>query len=112
MKTMGKEREREALGKFNHKRLDRLIHSGVRLSLLTILAKEKEANFNYLKKLTGTSDGNLSLNLRKLVDARYVDEKKTFANRRPLSTYRMTELGRCKYVEHLEHIKSLVFDTS
>ena len=62
----------------NPVKLDPVIHSQVRLSVMSILAAAKEADFNTLKKMTGATDGNLSTHLMKLEDAGYVDVKKSF----------------------------------
>jgi DNA-binding transcriptional ArsR family regulator len=57
--------------------LDPVIHSQVRLAVLSVLIGVKEADFNYLKKVTETTDGNLSTHLSKLEEAGYMTIKKS-----------------------------------
>ena len=93
----------------NYKKLDKIIHSGVRLNIVTILVQEEEANFNYLKSKIGASDGNLSLSLKKLIDFGYITERKTFFNRKPLTSYKLTGFGIESYQNYLQHLKELIF---
>ena len=85
--------------------LDPVIHSQVRLAVLSILASASEADFNFLKSTTGATDGNLSTHLGKLEEAGYIRIKKSFQGRKPLTTCILTERGRTalsRYVKALE----------
>jgi len=85
--------------------LDPVIHAQVRLAVLSILVSAKKADFNFLKNLTETTDGNLSTHLAKLEEAGYIAVKKTFLGKKPLTTYSITERGRtalAHYVKSLE----------
>jgi DNA-binding transcriptional ArsR family regulator len=85
--------------------LDPVIHSQVRLAVLSVLASAEEADFNFLKAAIGATDGNLSTHLAKLEEAGYVRIKKSFQGKKPLTTCRLTERGRTalsRYVEALE----------
>jgi len=87
--------------------LDPIIHSRIRLAVLSILLSVKEADFNYLKKTIGTTDGNLSTHLAKLEQANYISVKKSFKGKKPLTTCSITEKGRnafSKYVKALEDV--------
>jgi DNA-binding MarR family transcriptional regulator len=87
--------------------LDDLIHSKIRLAIMTILMSVEKAQFTYLKKLTQTTDGNLSVHLTKLEDAGYISVDKRFVHKRPQTTCKITERGRKafeKYVNVLEKI--------
>lgn len=86
--------------------LDPVIHSQVRLAVLSILISVQQADFNYLKQETGTTDGNLSTHLAKLEEAGYIKVKKSFQGKRPLTTCWLTEKGRsafARYVRALEN---------
>ena len=87
--------------------LDDLIHSKIRLAIMTILMSAEKAQFTYLKKLTKTTDGNLSVHLKKLEDAGYISVGKKFVDRKPQTTCKITEKGRKafeKYIDILERI--------
>jgi DNA-binding transcriptional ArsR family regulator len=89
-------------------RLDRTIHEGVRLAIVSALAAASSPlSFAELKAITGTTDGNLSVHARRLEEAGYVACTKTFAGRVPRSEYRLTADGRRaleRYVADLEAI--------
>lgn len=88
-------------------RLDRIIHEGVRLAIVSALAASSTLSFAELKAITGTTDGNLSVHARRLEEAGYVACTKTFAGRVPRSEYRLTAEGRRaleRYVADLETI--------
>lgn len=73
--------------------LDTLIHSPLRLAIMSILVSVREAEFNFLKAETKASSGNLSVQIKKLNEAGYVEVKKTFKNNYPLTTCRITGRG-------------------
>jgi len=85
--------------------LDPIIHSQIRLAVLSILISVKRADFNYLKTETATTDGNLSTHLAKLEEAGYISVSKSFRGKKPLTTCALTEKGRsalAKYLKALE----------
>ncbi len=85
--------------------LDPIIHSRIRLSILSILISVKKADFVYLKEATGTTDGNLSTHLTKLENAEYIKITKEFVGKKPRTTCSITDKGKeafSKYVKTLE----------
>lgn len=89
----------------NFSKLDPVIHSRIRLAILSILISVEDAEFNYLKENTGATDGNLSTHLTKLETAGMVKIKKSFRGKRPLTTCSITKKGKeafSKYVQTLE----------
>jgi DNA-binding transcriptional ArsR family regulator len=85
--------------------LDPVIHSQLRLAVLSILVSAAEADFTFLKNATGATDGNLSVHLAKLEEAGYIRVKKSFREKKPLTTCALTERGRTAlmgYVTALE----------
>lgn len=87
--------------------LDPIIHSRIRLAVLSILIAVEKADFNYLKNNIGTTDGNLSTHLTKLEEANYISIKKSFKGKKPLTTCSITAKGRnafSKYVKTLEDV--------
>ena len=88
--------------------LDRLIHERMRLGIVSALAVNDSLTFNDLKRLMGTTDGNLSVHARKLEDASYVTCKKSFAGRVPRTEYRITATGRLALERYLDHMEALI----
>jgi len=88
--------------------LDPLIHSRIRLAILSILISVKEADFNYLKKTIGTTDGNLSANLSKLEEVGYISIKKAFRGKKPLTTCSISEKGRRAFSKYLKALESYI----
>lgn len=79
---------------YDHRRLDPLVHSRVRLAVLSLLAGAESAAFPYIRDQVRTSDGNLATHLRKLEEAGYVAMEKEFVDRKPVTRYRLTGAGR------------------
>ncbi len=88
--------------------LDPVIHSRVRLGVLTILASVKDASFSYLKEKIGATDGNLSANLTRLEGEGFIKVKKTFSGKKPLTTCSITGKGRAAFAEYLRTLESLL----
>jgi DNA-binding HxlR family transcriptional regulator len=88
--------------------LDRLIHEKLRLGIVSALAVNDSLSFNELKRLLRATDGNLSVHARKLENAGYVVCAKTFENRLPRSTYRLTAPGRRALSRYLDHMEALI----
>ena len=99
-------RDRE--GTYDHRQLDRLVHSRIRLAVLSILASVEDARFTYLRDQVNTTDGNLSTHLRKLEEAGYVEVEKSFRDRKPVTRYRMTGEGRAAFREYVESLGQMV----
>jgi DNA-binding MarR family transcriptional regulator len=88
--------------------LDPIIHSRIRLAVLSILASVKEANFTYLKDAVGTTDGNLSVNITKLEEAGYIAVKKTFRGKKPLTSCTVTTKGKKAFSQYLKALDDIV----
>ncbi len=81
-------------------RLDKVIHEPGRLAILSYLAAVDEADFLFLLDQTGLTRGNMASHIAKLETAGYVEVDKTFVERVPRTTYRLTASGRAAYVEY------------
>ena len=92
-----------AAGKF-----DRLVYERVRLGIMSALAVNPKMTFNELKGLLKASDGNLSAHARKLEDAGYIDCKKSFKGRFPMTEYKLTTTGRRALERYLDHMERLI----
>ncbi|HEX7089143.1 MAG TPA: transcriptional regulator [Longimicrobiales bacterium] len=88
--------------------LDRVIHERVRLGIVSALAVNETLSFNDLKRLLGTSDGNLSVHARRLEEAGYVECTKSFRGRVPHTEYRLTAAGRRALERYLDHMEALI----
>jgi DNA-binding transcriptional ArsR family regulator len=85
--------------------LDPLLHNQLRLSIMSLLISVESAEFNFLLEKTGSTRGNLSVQINKLKEGEYIDVKKSFRNNYPLTTCRVTPKGIDafeKYVETLQ----------
>ena len=87
---------------------DRLVYERVRLGLLSALSVSEVLTFAELRSLLDTTDGNLSAHARKLEDAGYIRCKKTFADRKPRTEYRLTARGRKAFTRYLDHMEALI----
>ncbi len=93
---------------FDINRIDDVIHGRVRLGIMAVLAGIDSADFNTLKARLQTTDGNLSVHLRKLEDAGFVAVTKRFEGRKPLTEASMTADGRKAFVAYLDAMQGLV----
>lgn len=87
-------------------KLDPLLHSELRLAVMSVLISMETADFVYLKKETGATAGNLSVQLDKLSQAGYIEVEKTFDGKKPHTTCRITDKGRQAFEDYVESLKS------
>jgi hypothetical protein len=73
--------------------LDPLLHSQLRLAIMSVLISVESAEFNYLLDKTGATRGNLSVQITRLNEAGYIDIKKSFRKNYPLTTCNITVKG-------------------
>ena len=85
--------------------LDPLLHSQLRLSIISLLISVKTAEFSYLVEKTGATRGNLSIQLKKLEDAGYISISKSFRGNYPLTTCRITAKGLESFEKYVDSIK-------
>ncbi len=86
------------------KDLDPLLHSQVRLAIMSVLISVKSAEFNYLLETVKTSKGNLSFQLSKLKEAGYIKIEKSFRGNYPLTTCTIEEKGIDAYENYVTAI--------
>jgi DNA-binding MarR family transcriptional regulator len=92
--------------------LDPLIHERLRLGILSALVVQESLSFTELRDILQTTDGNLSVQARRLEAAGYVSCDKKFEDRKPKSTYRLSAAGRLALEEYLETLSNLLPDLS
>ena len=90
------------------KELDPLLHSQLRLAIMSILMSVDEADFVYLKEKTDSTAGNLSVQIDKLAQANYIDVERGFAGKRTRTICRVTETGRKAFEEYVTALKSYI----
>lgn len=93
---------------FDVNRLDDAIHGRMRLGIMAYLADAEAADFNELKDLLDATQGNLSVHLRKLEEAGYIEIVKSFQGRKPLTRAHITTAGRQAFAGYLETLAKLV----
>ncbi len=96
---------------FDYREIDDVIHGRVRLSVMAYLSGAGAADFLELKAKVGGTDGNLSVHLRKLEDAGYVDVEKKFENRKPRTICRLSARGREAWIRYIERLEALIAAT-
>jgi DNA-binding MarR family transcriptional regulator len=96
------------MSEFDYQRLDEVIHSRIRLAVMSILASVEDAEFTYLRERTGATDGNLGMHLRKLEEAGYVSADKRFVARKPVTRYRMTAAGRKAFRRYIDRLGRMI----
>jgi DNA-binding MarR family transcriptional regulator len=90
------------------KDLDPLLHSQLRLSIVSILMSVDQANFNYIKEETQATSGNLSIQVKKLQKAGYIDVKKTFINNYPNTSLSITKKGMEAFESYVNNLKNYI----
>ncbi len=88
------------------KELNPLIHSQLRLAIMTLLLSVDEAEFTYIKEKTNATAGNISVQLDKLQAAGYIEIRKEFVGKKTRTSCRMTETGRAAYEEYIDSLKT------
>jgi DNA-binding MarR family transcriptional regulator len=109
---MGKQRKRDgahgAGATITPGEIDQLIHERLRLGIVSALAVHESLTFTELRDLLQTTDGNLSVQARKLEEAGYVTCTKRFEARKPKSIYKLTARGRSALESYLEKLSELL----
>ena len=85
--------------------LDPVLSTPVRLAIVSALVKLKQADFNYLMGVTGTTQGNLSHQLKRLATEEYVEVIKAFKVSYPHTIVKLTTKGRKAFEQYVEDIK-------
>ena len=90
----------------NFQPLDPLLHSELRLAVMSLLISAEEAEFPYIKEQTGATAGNLSVQIDKLSTAGYIKVKKTFKGKRPCTICRITSKGQKAFEAYVQALRS------
>ena len=90
------------------KELDPLLHSQLRLAVMSILMSVEEADFVYLREKTESTAGNLSVQIDKLSTAGYIEVEKGFAGKKTRTLCRVTPLGRRAFEAYVDALRSYI----
>lgn len=90
------------------KELNPLLHSELRLAVMSILIGVESADFVFLRNETGATAGNLSVQLDKLARAGYIEIEKGFQGRKPRTLCRITDAGRDAFAQYVEALQSYI----
>ena len=90
------------------KDLDPLLHSQLRLAVMSLLISVESAEFTFLKEKTNSTAGNLSVQLDKLSEAGYITIEKSFKGKKPLTTCRITKTGINAFQEYVNTLKQYI----
>jgi predicted transcriptional regulator len=88
--------------------LDPMLHSALRLSIISILVGVKEADFNFLKEKTNATNGNISVQISKLKEAEFIDVYKAFENNYPKTTCKITKKGLKAFEQYVQDLKIIL----
>lgn len=87
------------------KDLDPILHSQLRLAVISLLVSVKEAEFTFLKEKSNATAGNLSVQLQKLKEAGYIDITKQFKDNYPQTLCRITKKGISAFEEYVKNLR-------
>ena len=93
---------------FDYQKIDELIHSRIRLAVMAVLVTVEQADFNFLKAKVNATDGNLSVHLKKLEEAKYITVKKSFVDKKPTTTYKLSAGGKKAFEAYIDQLGLLI----
>jgi predicted transcriptional regulator len=88
------------------KELDPILHSQLRLAVISLLISVKEAEFTFIKEKTNSTAGNLSVQLNKLKDAGYIEVSKQFKDNYPLTLCKISGKGMDAFEDYVTALQS------
>ena len=86
--------------------LDPILHSQLRLAVMSLLISVKEAEFTFLKEKTNATAGNLSVQIQKLKDAGYIDVIKQFKDNYPQTICKITSKGIAAFEMYVKNLQT------
>ena len=84
--------------------MDKFLFNPIRLKIMSSLINKSQCDFNYLKNVTESTQGNLSIQLKKLKEEKYIEIKKTFSNNYPKTSCSITKKGKIKFEEFFKSL--------
>ena len=90
------------------KPLDPLLHSELRLAIMSILVSSAEVDFRYLKEQTNATSGNLSVQIDKLNAAGYIEVTKTFKGKMPCTLCKITQKDLDAFEDYVKTLQDYI----
>jgi DNA-binding transcriptional ArsR family regulator len=90
------------------KELDPLLHSQLRLAIMSLLISLESAEFTFIKEKTNSTAGNVSVQLDKLSEAGYLSIEKAFKGKKPVTTCKITKRGIKAFEEYVNTLKQYI----
>ena len=90
------------------KDLDPILHSQLRLAVMSLLIGVKEAEFTFIREKTAATAGNLSVQIQKLKDAGYIEVTKQFKDNYPQTMCRITKKGIGAFENYVQALKQYI----
>ncbi len=87
---------------------DKVLEHRMRLQIMGILAANESFDFNALKELLQTTDGNLATHIKALEKEKYIIIQKSFIDRKPNTRYKISERGRAAFKKHLDAMEEII----
>jgi DNA-binding transcriptional ArsR family regulator len=87
------------------KEIDPILHSQLRLAIISLLVGTEAAEFTFIREQTGATAGNLSIQITKLKESGYIEVTKKFRNNYPQTICSITPLGKEKFTEYVNSLK-------
>ncbi len=91
-----------------YKDLDPILHSQLRLAVMSLLISVKEAEFTFIKEKTAATAGNLSVQIQKLKDADYIEVTKQFKDNYPQTLCKVTRKGINAFEDYVKNLQSYI----
>ncbi len=88
--------------------LDPLLHSQLRLAVMSLLISVESAEFVFIKEKTGSTAGNLSVQLDKLSKANYIEVSKSFKGKKPLTSCKITRQGVMAFESYVKALNGYI----
>ena len=88
--------------------LNKAFESRVRLGLMSILSVNSWISYKEIKDLLEVTDGNLASHIQSLEKIKYLEIKKQFIGKKPLTTYKVTKMGKEAFKKHIEGLEKLL----
>lgn len=88
-----------------YKELDPILHSQLRLAVMSLLMNVESADFTYIRDQTEATAGNLSVQITKLKEAGYIDVVKKFSKNYPQTICTVTPVGRERFIEYVNALR-------
>lgn len=88
--------------------LNKVFESRVRIGVMSILMVNDRVDFKTLKKMLDVTDGNLASHINALQNKKYIKVKKQFLNKKPNTSYSISELGKKAFNDHLNALEKIL----